>query len=205
MDDVRTPTARQGLFRSALHPEWTVLWQTGRLDVAPNDDIDGIIEKIGRYLRRRRNPVLDRKDFFDRNQEEGENIDQYLPMCISDPSQCDQFADNTALTTVSETSAACEQQLQESVDSTSRWLSNWKLTVKQEQTVTIEFTRRPLPTDFSIHLNDSPLRKVEDQRHLGLVLSADLRWTLHVNRALSKGAHYYTQCVVFVALSLNRH
>ena len=24
MDDVRTPTARQGLLRSALHPEWTV-------------------------------------------------------------------------------------------------------------------------------------------------------------------------------------
>ena len=56
------------------------------------------------------------------------------------------------------------------------------------KTVTMEFTRRPLPTDFSIHLNDSPLRKVKDQRHLGLFLSADLRWTLHVNRALSKGA-----------------
>ena len=54
----------------------------------------------------------------------------------------------------------------------------------------MEFTRRPLPTDFSIHLNDSPLRKVEDQRHLGLLLSADLRWTLHVNRALSKGARF---------------
>ena len=60
--------------------------------------------------------------------------------------------------------------------------------MNQEKTVTMEFTSRPLPTDFSIHLNDSPLRKFEDQRHLGLVLSADLRWTLHVNRALSKGA-----------------
>ena len=111
-----------------------------------------------------------------------------LPVCVSDPSQCDQFADNTALMTVTETSAACKQQLQESVDATSRWLSNWNLTVNQEKTTTMEFTRRPLPTDFSIHLNDSPLRKVEDQRHPGLVLSADLQWTLHVNRALSKGA-----------------
>ena len=111
-------------------------------------------------------------------------------MCVSERSQCDQFADDTALTTVSETSGACEQQLPESVDATSRWLSNWKLTVNQEKTVTMEFSRRsrPLPTDFSIHLNDSLLRKVEDQRHLGLVLLADLRWTLHVNRALSKGA-----------------
>ena len=74
MDDVRTPTARQGLLRSALHPEWTVLWQTGRLDVAPDDDIDGIVDKIGRYLRLRRNPLLDRKDFFGRNQEEGRTL-----------------------------------------------------------------------------------------------------------------------------------
>ena len=49
MDDVRTTTARQGLLRSALHPEWTVLWQTGRLDIALDDDIDEIVEKLGRY------------------------------------------------------------------------------------------------------------------------------------------------------------
>ena len=130
-----------------------------------------------------------------------------LPMCVSDPSQCDQFADDTALTTVSKTSAACEQQLQESVDATSQWLSKRKLTVNQEKTVTMEFTRRPLPTDFSIHLNDSPLRKFKDQRHQGLVLfSADLRWTLHVNRALSKGARLlHTVRCLHGSLSLNRY
>ena len=63
MDDVRTTTACQGLLRSALHPEWTVLWQTGRLDIALDDDIDEIVEKLGRYLRLCRNPPLDRKDF----------------------------------------------------------------------------------------------------------------------------------------------
>ena len=88
MDDVRTPTARQGLLRSALHPEWTVLWQTGRLDVAPDDDIDGIVNKIGRYLRLRRNPLLDRKDFFGCNQEEGENIDQYVASLVRIHNRC---------------------------------------------------------------------------------------------------------------------
>ena len=67
MDDVRTPTACQGLLRPAVHQEWTVLWQTGRLDVAPDDDIDGIVEKIGRYLHLHRNPLLDHKDFSGRN------------------------------------------------------------------------------------------------------------------------------------------
>ena len=32
------------------------------------------------------------------------------------------------------------------------------------------------------------LRKVEEQRHLGLILSSDLRWTEHTNRVLSKAA-----------------
>ena len=62
-------------------PELTVLSQTGRLNVAPDDDIDVIVEKIDRYLRLR-NPLLDRKDFFCRNQEDGENINQYVASLI---------------------------------------------------------------------------------------------------------------------------
>ena len=65
-----------------------VLWQTGRLDVAPDDDIDGIVDKIGRYLRLRRNPLLDRKDFFGCNQEEGENIDQYVASLVRIDYRC---------------------------------------------------------------------------------------------------------------------
>ena len=54
MDGIETLTARQGLLRSALHPDWTVLWQTGRLDVQADDDIDAIVPKLERYLRSRR-------------------------------------------------------------------------------------------------------------------------------------------------------
>ena len=53
MDNVWTTTARQSLLRWALHPEWTVLRQKGRLDIALDDDIDEIVEKLGRYLRLR--------------------------------------------------------------------------------------------------------------------------------------------------------
>ena len=88
MNDVRTTTARQGLLRSALHPKWTVLWQTGRLDIALDDDIDEIVEKLGRYLHLRRNPLLDRKDFFNRNQEDGENIDQYVSALVRIHNRC---------------------------------------------------------------------------------------------------------------------
>ena len=111
-----------------------------------------------------------------------------LPQCVSDPTQCDQFADDTALTTVSHDSVDCEQQLQVSVNATSRWLSDWRLTVNTDKTVVMEFTRRPIPSDLAINLNGTQLRKVKEQRHLGLILSSDLRWTEHTNRVLSKAA-----------------
>ena len=104
-----------------------------------------------------------------------------LPQCVSDPTQCDQFADDTALTTVSHDPVACEKQLQVSVNATSRWLSDWRLTVNTDKTVVMEFTRRPIPSDLAINLNGTQLRKVKEQRHLGLILSSDLRWTEHTN------------------------
>ena len=110
------------------------------------------------------------------------------PQCVSDPMQCDQFADNTALTTVSHNPVACEQQLQVSVNATSRWLSDWRLTVNTDKTVVMEFISRPIPSDLAIKLNGTQLRKVEEQRHLGLILSSDLRWSKHTNRVLSKAA-----------------
>ena len=111
-----------------------------------------------------------------------------LPNCVAVPTSCDQFADDTALTTVSPSPTECEGHLQRSVDATSAWLSDWKLAVNVDKTVSMEFTRRPFSSDFAINLNGNTLQKVRIQRHLGLVLTSDLRWTAHVNQVLSKEA-----------------
>ena len=107
---------------------------------------------------------------------------------VAVPTSCDQFADDTALTTVSPSPTECEGHLQRSVDATSTWLSEWKLAVNVDKTVSMEFTRRPFSSDFAINLNGNNLKKVRMQRHLGLVLTSDLRWTAHVNQVLSKAA-----------------
>ena len=88
MDGIETLTARQGLLHSALHPDWTVLWQTGRLDVQADDDIDAIVPKLERYLRSRRNPLLDRQEFFSRAQGEHENIDQFVAALVRLHDRC---------------------------------------------------------------------------------------------------------------------
>ena len=82
MDGIETLTARQGLLRCALHPDWTVLWQTGRLDVQADDDIDAIVPKLERYLRSRRNPLLNRQGFFSRAKGEHGNIDHLVAALV---------------------------------------------------------------------------------------------------------------------------
>ena len=111
-----------------------------------------------------------------------------LPNCVLNPTQCDQFADDTALTTVTPSAKLCEQELQQSVCVTSTWLCNWRLAVNAEKTVTMAFTRSPFRTNFSINLNGNTLSTVNQQKHLGLILSTDLRWSAHVDKILSKAA-----------------
>ena len=98
-----------------------------------------------------------------------------LPNCVRHPTQCDQFADDTALTTVSSSPGVCEEHIQQSVTASSTWLSNWRLTVNVEKTVTMAFTRRPFRSKVSINLNGNALSTVNEHRHLGLILSSDLR------------------------------
>ena len=92
-----------------------------------------------------------------------------LPNCVAVVTSCDQFADDTALTTVSPSPTECEGYLQRSVDATSTLLSDWKLAVNVDKTVSMEFTSRPFSSDFAINLNGNTLKKVRIQRHLGLV------------------------------------
>ena len=69
-----------------------------------------------------------------------------------------EFADDTALTTVTHDHVVCEQQLQVSVNATPRWLSDWRLKVNTEKkNVVMEFTRRPIPPHLTMNLDGKPL------------------------------------------------
>ena len=109
-----------------------------------------------------------------------------LPACVARPSQCDQYADDTALTTVHPLGLTCAEELQRATNSTSRWLREWRLSVNAEKTVTMEFSRRPLPSVFKINIDGFHLKQVKQQRHLGVIFSSDLRWTSHVEHLLAK-------------------
>ncbi len=71
-------TGRRTMLRTALDPTWQKLWTTQILGIGPDDDMADIIECIGEYIRRKRNPLLDRHDFHRRNQHGQETVDQYM-------------------------------------------------------------------------------------------------------------------------------
>jgi hypothetical protein len=69
--------ARREILRDAIGDEWNLLWSAGVLQIEKEDDYTTIIDRIGTHIRARRNPLLDRKEFHERNQLEGESIDSY--------------------------------------------------------------------------------------------------------------------------------
>ena len=82
LEEIPDVAGRQAVLRSALSHEWTILWSTGRLGITISEDIDTAVEKLRAYIRARRNPLLDRKLFHCRDQEEGESVDQYVTALI---------------------------------------------------------------------------------------------------------------------------
>lgn len=110
-----------------------------------------------------------------------------LPYVVSsENSTCDQFADDTALTSICDTGADAVRNLQISVTETGKWLSDWRLSVNLSKTVVMETTRRARHSQATITLNGVALQHVASQKHLGLLLTSDLRWSAHVAQVLAQ-------------------
>ena len=111
-----------------------------------------------------------------------------LPEAVADVpgSSCEQFADDTNITSISSRADLTEDNLQVAINQTASWLRVWRLCVNPQKTVIMETSRRPLPTPLSIKLAQDALTKVQSHRHLGVILSHDLRWSNHVDYILTK-------------------
>ncbi|CAG0902707.1 unnamed protein product, partial [Cyprideis torosa] len=70
--------ARRDILKLALHDDWTKLWSAGILDIGADAEIQVVMNQMSAYLRRLRNPLLDRKEFIERKQRGHENVDQFF-------------------------------------------------------------------------------------------------------------------------------
>jgi len=62
---------------SSLDQGWHELWRGRSLRIEEDNDIEEILGKIGAYVRRHHNPILDREAFAHRSQKPGELVEHY--------------------------------------------------------------------------------------------------------------------------------
>ena len=86
--------ARRAVVRAALSESWCKLWTTGMLKIGLTDDVPQILDLIKDYLRGQRNALLDRKEFYARDQRSGESINEYYAELLIMYDACDYQDDN---------------------------------------------------------------------------------------------------------------
>ena len=77
-NELRHPASLHAFLRLVLATGWTRLWTAGRLGISSGDDFDTFLEKMDQYIRKKRSPLIDRRNFQHRDQLEGETVDSYF-------------------------------------------------------------------------------------------------------------------------------
>ncbi|KAJ8272727.1 hypothetical protein GJAV_G00092740 [Gymnothorax javanicus] len=95
------------------------------------------------------------------------------------------YADDTKLSREIITLQDCVL-LQNDLDSFYRWCVAWKLLVNVIKTMVISFSTKRNHVQYNDQLNGHSLRRVTEIKDLGVTLSADLSFTIHVNNICSQ-------------------
>ncbi|XP_065190961.1 uncharacterized protein K02A2.6-like [Sycon ciliatum] len=80
---------RVSSLRQALDEELRRFLREGIIVTSPNPDADDVISAVKEYLRRQRNPLLDRIAFYDRCQSKGESFDSFYTSLKELHTSCD--------------------------------------------------------------------------------------------------------------------
>ena len=100
------------------------------------------------------------------------------------------FADDTPLFTVVEDSNAAAIDMNHDLKLINQWAHGWRMSFNpdpQKQAVEPTFSRKKNEIDHPVVLfNDTPVKKVIEHRHMGIVLDSKLSFYAHIKAAISK-------------------
>ena len=102
---------------------------------------------------------------------------------VATSSQLLLFADDSQCLKTIQQDADC-QLLQSDLDAMCSWASTWKLTFNALKCKHIHFGSSSFTSTYNI--NRIPLVSVSDHKDLGITISKDLSFSIHLNRVLSK-------------------
>ena len=100
------------------------------------------------------------------------------------------FADDTTLAKIYDSLLEVESCLNSDLNTISQWACKWMVTFNPEKCVFINFTlkKNPLQTPPKIFFNNSLITQVQNHKHLGIVLSQDMKWSAHISKITSKAS-----------------
>ena len=100
------------------------------------------------------------------------------------------FADDTSLFTVVRESNIAANDMDHDLKLISQWAHDWRMSFNpdpQKQAVELIFSRKRNELDHPvIHFNNIPVEKVNEHKHLGIILDPKLSFSAHIKTAISK-------------------
>ena len=100
------------------------------------------------------------------------------------------FADDTSLFTVVREANEAAQHMTLDPQLVSQWAHDWRMSFNpdpQKQAVELLFSRKRSEKDHPVLLfNNIPVKKVNEHKHLGIILDSKLSFSPHIKAAVSK-------------------
>ena len=100
------------------------------------------------------------------------------------------FADDTSLFTVAENSNAAANDMNHDWELKMQWAHDWRMSFNpdpQKQAVELIFSTKKTEVDHPVILfNNVPVKKINEHKHLGIVLDSKLSFSAHIRGAISK-------------------
>ena len=113
------------------------------------------------------------------------------------------FADDTALIQEYNLCSDVEQILNHDLKLISNWGKQWLVTFNPDKTVFMNFSLKRYKSYPQIMFNNVAIKQVSEQKHLGIILSDDMKWTKHVDyicRKAHKKIGILYRCSVYLCL-----
>ena len=100
------------------------------------------------------------------------------------------FADNTSLFTIAQEANEAVDHMNHDLQLIAQWANDWRMSFNpdpQKQAVELLFSKKRNEIDHPVILfNNIPVKKVNEHKHLGIILDSKLSFSAHVKAAISK-------------------
>lgn len=96
------------------------------------------------------------------------------------------YADDTCIIYASNNEQQIQKHIEEDIQKIEQWCINNLITIIEEKTEYMTFTRKTTTPNFTIKINNQNIKKVQSVKYLGLNIQHNLKWDKHIDTLTNK-------------------